>query len=168
MWRHFPIFGSKAWTKCWRQQKWDDMGNLNISTRKERQQGFTARGQPLLYDQWLESCAWSNVGHWSENSIFPYTFYTEAEKNVNRNNFVKKHLIAFKFGQEKDIKERNISWEFGENRMKWRHVTSRDVIFWFFIQNVLKKCWRHQNCYHMGKRNTLFWKEPSYSNKMRG
>ena len=67
------------------------MGNLNISTRKERQQGFTARGQPLLYDQWLESCAWSNVGHWSENSIFPYTFYTEAEKNVNRNNFVKKH-----------------------------------------------------------------------------
>jgi len=76
------------------------MGKLNIYVRKERQQGFTASGQPLLYDQGLESCAWSNVGHWSENSTFPYTFYMEAEKNVHRHNSVKKYLIDFKFGQE--------------------------------------------------------------------
>ena len=66
--------------KCWRQQKWDNMGRPNIFFRKVLFRYFPMRVQPFLYDKWFGSYARSNVGHWPfscswrENITFPYTF----------------------------------------------------------------------------------------------
>ena len=103
---------------------------------------FQTRVQPCFYGYFLKSYACLKIDNLWKNGIFLYISILNPEKYVNRHNFAWNDPFVIKFGQKSDINKINILWKFGENQVKWRHVTC-DVISGH-------RCVRHK---HMTSQN---------------
>ena len=83
-WRHVTSFSNFKPKKCWRQQKYEQVGHPNIIFLIEFYNTNKMRGQPFLYDMWLKS-----YRHFRNMSDFWWRHHKIADVSKNNDGMTK-------------------------------------------------------------------------------